>query len=200
MAPAELDELMTWGTIEGTPIAVRSGQSPRDKHADDNEWDDDEAAERARRAREEEEELTAMMSGKFHMPANRRREELAHKMAHKSSRSLREQAFSHGRSGSDLGLRASVLGGGARGGTPGSGAGRTPMSPRGGEGLSPAAQRLLGRTASGSGSATAAASTKSRGTPSSKGSTLAEQRVAARAKEREMERRRAQMRWTPTPL
>ncbi|GAA6019065.1 hypothetical protein JCM11491_002504 [Sporobolomyces phaffii] len=130
LAPEALQELMTWGSIEATPVTIRT--NARDDHANS--------------------------VGPFRIEDTSRREALAHKMAKKAKRSLAESAAEAARAngrggGGGLALDARRTGGTSlrRGvldslrttpGTPGGGS----ATPRTGDHLSPAARSLLSKT------------------------------------------------------
>ncbi|KAK4057800.1 hypothetical protein OIO90_001019 [Microbotryomycetes sp. JL221] len=140
--PAQsLQELMTWGTIEATPVTLRTtgDMTPRPQNGDDPNADVHHASS----------------VGPFRIRDTSRRETLAHDMARKAKRSLADRA-DQGRGSSTLGtggLRKSVFDRSVRSKTPGSTSrlgSTTPASPRSGTGnLSPAANALLGRTGTG---------------------------------------------------
>lgn len=119
--PQSLQDLMTWGTIESTPIALRS------------------TAALARSS-------LGGGGGPFKIVDTTRREVLAHKMAVKAKKSLSQRAGGSANIGIG-GLRRNVLDRSVRG--EGDRTPRTPSS-RGGVDLSPAAKMLLGRTGPGS--------------------------------------------------
>lgn len=130
---------MTWGTIEATPVALRSSDgSGRGGGADDY----------------------SAAVGPFRVRENDRREELALRMAKKAKRSLAEAALTSGREsrGSGLALDArptpsslhrNLLSASVRGTpsgfSPRAGGSSSATTPRADD-LSPAARTLLGRT------------------------------------------------------
>ncbi|KAM0789029.1 hypothetical protein ACM66B_003095 [Microbotryomycetes sp. NB124-2] len=144
--PAQsLQELMTWGTIEATPVTLRTSVGDiTPARFDPNS-----------------EEQHRSAAGPFRIRDTSRRETLAHDMARKAKKSLADRA-DEGRGSKSLatgGLRRSVFDRSlVRGLTPGSSRstpgghhhGSSPSSPRASAGnLSPAANALLGRTGSG---------------------------------------------------
>lgn len=120
--PQSLQDLMTWGTIESTPIALRStGSIARSALGDGG--------------------------GPFKIVDTSRRENLAHKLANNARKSLSQRAGSNS-SSSGSGLRRRVLDGSIRGSN--NVGGESPRTPnRDGNDLSPAAKNLLGRTGQG---------------------------------------------------
>ncbi|ORY78870.1 pyridoxal phosphate-dependent transferase [Leucosporidium creatinivorum] len=168
---ASLQELMTWGTIEATPVTLRST------------GDDYTGA-----------------AGPFRINDTSRRERLATEMARKAKRSLADRAEKSGGGGKKGlavgGLRRSVLdsvrGGGGTPRTPG-----TPGSPRSSAlDLSPAASALLGRT--GQGKALAGGLSKERGWNEEEERRRVE-RARQRAREVESRERLRRERWTASP-
>lgn len=119
--PQSLQDLMTWGTIESTPIALRSSASLARSSLGGG-------------------------GGPFKIVDTSRREALAHKMAVKAKKSLSQRPGGSSHIGVG-GLRRNVLDRSVRG--EGDRTPRTPSS-RGGVDLSPAAKMLLGRTGPGS--------------------------------------------------
>ncbi|PLW54720.1 hypothetical protein PCANC_11691 [Puccinia coronata f. sp. avenae] len=79
----ELDELMTWGEIMGTPVRLDGGDGASQMAEEEGE-------------EEEEEEVEA---GPFRISKRARREELAIGMARQASKSLREKYGQHGAAG-----------------------------------------------------------------------------------------------------
>ncbi|KAK4055476.1 hypothetical protein OIV83_000022 [Microbotryomycetes sp. JL201] len=139
--PAQsLQELMTWGTIEATPVTIRtSGGDITPARFDPNLEDQHRSA-----------------AGPFRIRDTSRRENLAHDMARKAKKSLADRA-DEGRGSKSLGtggLRRSVFDRSLRR-TPGTSTrlsphAASPASPRTSAGnLSPAANALLGRTGTG---------------------------------------------------
>ncbi|GAA5987411.1 hypothetical protein JCM11641_002281 [Rhodosporidiobolus odoratus] len=199
-----LQELMTWGTIEATPVTLRTSSS--DPYAVD------------------------AAVGPFKVRETDRREELAHKMAKKAKRSLSERL--HGGGGSKRGtgmalearpgsastsaLHKSVLHASVRSATRGGGAtlggSTTPRATA--SDLSPAARSLLSRTQPGraiekglrgnqaySGTSTDAKAGGKRGREEEEEEEKRRRRVRAerRAREVESEERLRRGRWTPSP-
>ncbi|BGP39288.1 hypothetical protein JCM10449v2_003226 [Rhodotorula kratochvilovae] len=125
LPPQALQELMTWGTIEATPVTLRSAGGDADAPG---------------------------AVGPFRVREADRREELAHRMARRAKRSLADAPSPRGglalgtggaggrlrRTAQEASIRSGAGGGGA---TPG---GATPRARA--DGLSPAARTLLGRT------------------------------------------------------
>lgn len=123
LPPQALQELMTWGSIEATPVTLRSSSLDSDGSV-----------------------------GPFRIEDTSKREELAFKMARKAKRSLAQSA-SGGKGlatdartrGGSTSLRRSAMESSIRG-TPGSSRGGGASTPRTGDHLSPAARSLLGKT------------------------------------------------------
>jgi len=146
LPPHALQELMTWGTIEATPVVLRAAEA-------------DSAGAGAGGAAGAGGGGGGMGGpgavGPFRVREADRREELAHRMARRAKRSLAESGASP-RAGLALGgpgggLRRAAAEASVRGSTPGGGGGRgggggTPSASARADALSPAARSLLGRT------------------------------------------------------
>ncbi|BGP15451.1 hypothetical protein JCM10213_005133 [Rhodosporidiobolus nylandii] len=181
LPPSALQELMTWGSIEATPVTLRSADAAGDAAV-----------------------------GPFRVREADRREELALRMAKKAKRSLAESA-GRGKGlavdarpgGSALQrslLHASVRSAASPGGVSPS-AGRTPSgsssTPRASaDALSPAARSLLSRTKPGRALEAGLGRTKAWGEDEERRRV---ERAKARAEEVEREERRRRRRWTPSP-
>lgn len=173
--PKSLQELMTWGTITGTP---QRGSTA------------DLAARRS---------ALGGGGGPFHIAQTPKRDELAHKLATKARRSMT------GKSGSATGaLRRSVLDvsvHSSRAGTPGGASpGRSPggASPRAGAGLSPAAQALLGQTRHGK--AMSGGLGRSEGWGRDLEERARKERIARKERELQSRERLRRERWDPSPV
>ncbi|GAA5829903.1 hypothetical protein JCM11251_007927 [Rhodosporidiobolus azoricus] len=186
LPPQALQELMTWGTIEATPVTLRSSAY--------GDGDGESAV------------------GPFHIRERDRREELAHRMAKKAKRSLAESS-SRGkglavdaRPGGASALHRSVLDASIRSNTSTS---RTPsggaFSPHSGvaasprpsaDSLTPAARTLLSRTRPGKALEGGLGRTKAWGEDEERRRV---ERARVRAREVEGRERLRRERWTPSP-
>lgn len=165
---------MTWGTIESTPVTLRTTESG------------DSAA------------------GPFRIKDSSRRETLAHAMARKAKKSLADRAHdgregARGLATGTPGLRRSVLDRSTRGNTPGR-TGRAPApgsaSPRASSGnLSPAANALLSRT--GQGRALTHGLNQSTGYSETERKRV--EKARARAREVESQDKLRRQRWSQSP-
>ncbi|KPV72140.1 uncharacterized protein RHOBADRAFT_55978 [Rhodotorula graminis WP1] len=146
LPPHALQELMTWGTIEATPVVLRAAEA-------------DAAGAAAGGGGGGGGSMGGPGAvGPFRVREADRREELAHRMARRAKRSLAESGGPSPRGGLALGgggllrrsaVEASVRGGGSStpgGGGGGRGGGGTPSASARADALSPAARSLLGRT------------------------------------------------------
>ena len=172
--PKSLQELMTWGTITGTPQRGSTAEAA------------------ARRS------ALGDGGGPFRVMATPKRDELGHKLANKARKSMSNKA-----AGSTNALRRSVLDasvlsrGTAR--TPGGVAGGAGggASPRAGAGLSPAAQALLGQTRDGK--AMSGGLGRSEGWGKDLEDRARKERVARKERELQSRERLKRARWDASP-
>ncbi|GAA5884369.1 hypothetical protein JCM16303_003655 [Sporobolomyces ruberrimus] len=180
LGPQALQELMTWGSIEATPVTIRTNDAAGDSSV-----------------------------GPFRIEDTSKREELAFKMARKAKRSLAESA-NRGGSGGRKGLAIDSRGTGSlrRGGldasvrssaTPGGGGGN--ITPRTGDYLSPAARSLLSKTNSGKllDRGLRGNQTELTGKEKKEEEVRRIERAKKRAREVESQDRLKRERWTPSP-
>ncbi|GAA6057501.1 hypothetical protein JCM3770_000588 [Rhodotorula araucariae] len=171
LPPQALQELMTWGTIEATPVTLRATGTDAPGAV-----------------------------GPFRVRQADRREELAHRMARRAKRSLAEAPSPRGGLALGVGAGAGSAGGLRRSATEASiRAGATPggSTPRArADGLSPAARTLLGRTKPGRALETGLARTEAWGEDEEK---RRQERARTRAREVESRDRLRRERWTPSP-
>ncbi|GAA5850306.1 hypothetical protein JCM9279_006524 [Rhodotorula babjevae] len=197
LPPHALQELMTWGTIEATPVVLRAAEA-------------DSAGGAAGGAAGGGGGGGGGMGGPsavgpFRVREADRREELAHRMARRAKRSLAESGASP-RGGLALGgpgaggLRREAVEASVRGSTPGGGArggGGTPSASARADALSPAARSLLGRTKPGRALEAGLGRTEAWREEGEERRRI--ERAKQRAREVESRERLRRERWSPSP-